>query len=164
MISRDDLCKQLWSSFNALKEATEEASEFLSEREDFTLAEINKRIKALSAAKDEYEKYHYTKLPDGREIYTLDYLAILRFCEKNNFSFKKVLGMQPDDFLEDRRVVKFLWTFAQGDDVSPLADLTSLRWLGGWGIEDLDLSPLDLTSLELFDCSRIGFGGLVRKK
>jgi Leucine-rich repeat (LRR) protein len=153
MISQPDLCKQLWSSFNALKEATEEARKFLSEGKDLSLEEINERIKTLSAAKDEYEKSQYTTLSDGREIYTLDYLSILGFCEINNISFDKILYRQSYDFLEDRRVVKFDCSFTQVKDLSLLANLTSLRELRCSFTQVKDLRPLaSLTSLEWLDC------------
>lgn len=99
-----NLCKTLWESYDALKQAHAEAEMFLREGNALSLARFQQSIEKLSKAKKNYNDSLYTKLPDGREIYTLDYLSFIRICNDNDYDLNNILSMQGPDFLLDKRI------------------------------------------------------------
>ena len=132
-----NLCHSLWSSYNALKQEYVELERFLKEENKITLFQFQEAIKKLTILKEEFNASLYTKLPDGKEIYTLDYISLIRICEANELDFLSVLERQDNESLshndhflnQDKRInsLKLGNLNLKSLDVSTFNALTELR-------------------------------------
>ena len=148
-----NLCQTLWASYNALKQAHSDAEMFLEEGKNLSLVDYKNALEKLSKAKEDYNKSFYTTLPDGREIYTLDYLSIIRLCDVNEVDLNEILAEQKDDFLVDRRVNSINLYGTKVSDLTPVAGLTNLIELWCYNTKVSDLTPLArLTNLNELWC------------
>jgi len=153
-MTSSNLCQTLWESYDALKQAYSGAERLFNERKNCSVKEYNEVIEKLSKTKEDYNKLLYTNFPDGSEIYTLDYLSIIRLCDVNEVDLNEILAKQDDSCFKDRRINYLDLSSTKVSDLSPLAGLTNLKELWCYNTKVSDLTPLaELTNLQKLWCS-----------
>lgn len=149
-----NLCSTLWKSQDELKQAYADAEKFLKEGKNLSLAEYQQAIDKLSKAKEEYNNSLYTKLPDGRKIYALDYLSLIKLCDSNVIDFEFLIRNQPDEFLREGRIIKLDIQALCIADIKHVSELTKLEWFNCVSTSESDLTSLtNLKNLKWLDCS-----------
>lgn len=145
-------CQKLWESYEALKQAKAYTENMLNEGKKLSIADFDLAIEKLSKAKFEYNDSFYTKLPNGRIIYTLDYLSLIQICDTSRLTLDKLLLEQPEDFLNHNLRINSLIINQRGIkklDITALTDLTKLDC----SYNDLPLIDISRNiKLEEFDC------------